>query len=288
MTIKLGMDNSAHSKMAFDVDAEPLAASILVGYEPLLLLMTFEESLATTNKTTRRTLLAFWRRLLSKGKLLVPPHYIVDVHVHAYHQSPATYDWKKVTVRWKAVEDDICHGNYEDDDTLSAQQRTEVKGLLDQFETFFPTPVTAVATAPITFEKWLTKEREPGGDFWGICAKFYEEAFGPNSIYDAVPPLEKTPDETQMRDFVGKCPPFDAFVSAMLIRYYDQYVRSPMSPRLDAGRNDLMMAAYLPYCDLFLTDDKKQCRCLNTVAAALKIPTAIEMYKDFRKRIMVG
>jgi len=48
-----------------------------------------------------------------------------------------------------------------------------------------------------------------------------------------------------------------------------------------AGRNDLMMAAYLPYCGRFVTADWAQKNELRDIAREATVDCDILSYKDF-------
>jgi hypothetical protein len=59
--------------------------------------------------------------------------------------------------------------------------------------------------------------------------------------------------------------------------------RCLIGERFKAGRNDLFMSLYLPYCDIFVTAEKKgeQERCLKEIASLLGLKTSILSYDDF-------
>jgi len=48
-----------------------------------------------------------------------------------------------------------------------------------------------------------------------------------------------------------------------------------------AGRNDQMMAVYLPYCDRFVTREKKQLERLRDVSAEAKLNCEVSSYDAF-------
>jgi hypothetical protein len=60
------------------------------------------------------------------------------------------------------------------------------------------------------------------------------------------------------------------------------YSLSPTHVKIPkAGRNDLMMAAYLPYCDRFLTQDYAQHRDLTAIASAANVQTEVTFFEQF-------
>jgi len=85
--------------------------------------------------------------------------------------------------------------------------------------------------------------------------------------------LSNPPDDAVLKTFLDLCPPMRAIVYAFELTHYDRSLRKEKALSYKAGRNDQMMAVYLPYCDQFLTDDKQQHRCLTEVASRAGIPT---------------
>jgi hypothetical protein len=62
-------------------------------------------------------------------------------------------------------------------------------------------------------------------------------------------------------------------------------VRPHAAPRAGraptAKRNDLMMAAYLPYCSRFVTGDRAQKKELHEIVTEAKIDCEILSFRDF-------
>jgi hypothetical protein len=50
-----------------------------------------------------------------------------------------------------------------------------------------------------------------------------------------------------------------------------------------AGRNDLMMAVYLPYCDRFLTQDFAQHKDLTKIASAARLQSEVTFFEEFSR-----
>ena len=81
-------------------------------------------------------------------------------------------------------------------------------------------------------------------------------------------------DEESIRLFYDLCPPFRAMVVTMLISQYDRCFRdiSKGEPSLRAGRVDTLMATYLPYCNIFVSEDPSQVNLLREVLVHAKMP----------------
>jgi hypothetical protein len=55
-----------------------------------------------------------------------------------------------------------------------------------------------------------------------------------------------------------------------------------------AGRDDQMMATYLPYCDQFVTEDKKQLERLREISGEAKLGCVVSSYSAFWACLLVG
>jgi hypothetical protein len=85
------------------------------------------------------------------------------------------------------------------------------------------------------------------------------------------------------------CPPFQAFVLAIFINFYDNAVESLKtkntgksdSKRAKASRNDLFQALYLPYCDRFVSADAGCLSALTWVSNGMRSVAKVQSYADF-------
>jgi hypothetical protein len=120
---------------------------------------------------------------------------------------------------------------------------------------------------------WVIPEvQHPGGIFWnGYGAAYYER------------PAGNRPDEETVRRFVKVCPPFRALILGACMAQYERSVRDlSVGKSYRAGRADLLMSVYLPYCDQFITSDPRQERCLREISAAGDLTTRVLSYASFR------
>jgi hypothetical protein len=98
--------------------------------------------------------------------------------------------------------------------------------------------------------------------------------------YDLVTTMDST--ETTVKEFVDSCPPFLSLIYAEFVPWYNNAVRDPKTgERVIAHSNDLYMSVYLPYVDLFVTDDTDAEKALHEVARLAKSETKILSYDDF-------
>lgn len=76
------------------------------------------------------------------------------------------------------------------------------------------------------------------------------------------------------------CPPFLAACYGLVMAWYSGSLRV-QDGTATAGRNDLMMAAYLPYSSRFVTADWAQRNELRDIAREAKVGCEILSYKEF-------
>ena len=75
----------------------------------------------------------------------------------------------------------------------------------------------------------------------------------------------------------------------MLVSWYDRSLRDRRTgQKLRAGRVDMLMSVYLPYCDKFITAEQngEQERCLREVAAVAGLETEILSYDNFYGQLL--
>jgi hypothetical protein len=85
------------------------------------------------------------------------------------------------------------------------------------------------------------------------------------------------------------CPPFRAAIYALCLSWYDRCIRPPdAQPEFVAGRNDMLMSVYLPYCGRFVVADWNQEQCLREVASASDVACAILSYRKSKSSFTVA
>lgn len=102
--------------------------------------------------------------------------------------------------------------------------------------------------------------------------------------------LNADASEATIKEFSDVCPPFRAFIYRMLLSWYDLAVRDRHAgQKFRAGRNDMFMSVYLPYCDKFVNVDAngEQEKCLREVVAVAGLETQILSYDNFCDSFLV-
>jgi hypothetical protein len=75
-------------------------------------------------------------------------------------------------------------------------------------------------------------------------------------------------------------------MGAVIAHYQYAIPRGSEKAEFAAGRNDLFMAVYLPYCDVFVTDDVGQQNALRAIAQEVGLGVKILSYPDFRAELL--
>jgi hypothetical protein len=262
-------------------DSEPLMRGLELGYQVCLTAMTADEILSITKNPERReALLKRFGRLLSNSRCIWPPNEVVRLHVLNYQHDRSQYDWRRVDVRAQAYEDVIARRTYPD---ISIEQRKVHLELKKQFEKAWkslrPKLDDIIAKDPSQrlsdFREAADASIKPGGVLWGFGKGLYDHATGSTADGGI------TDDEVEV--FIDVCPPFRAACYAFVMAWFN-YSLSRTDVRIaKAGRNDLMMAVYLPYCDRFLTQDFAQHKDLTEIASAARLQSEVTFFEEFSR-----
>ena len=282
----IAMDNSVLNRLAKENDPKQVVAALLSGYEVRVPEMAFGEAIATPKPEVRMKLMEVCRLLVASGGGITAAHWLMDRHIKRFHDYPLRYSWRNVQSRYFYLEEAVLSGNYHADEALVSEQATEMKADQDGFEQLFPKS-TRTTPFPKSFADWLTECQVKDGSFWNTARILYCGAFRSKDCIMIGRSLSKPPDDAVLQTFLDLCPPMRAIVYAIELTHYDRSLRQAKAISYKAGRNDQMMAVYLPYCDQFLTDDKQQHRCLTEVASHAGIPTQVRFCDDFRSSLPI-
>jgi hypothetical protein len=116
---------------------------------------------------------------------------------------------------------------------------------------------------------------KPGGVLWGFGKWLYDDATGATA--------DTGISDDEVKVYIEVCPPFRAVCHAFVMAWFN-YSLSPTHDKIPkAGRNDLMMAVYLPYCDRFVTQDFAQHKDLTEIASAAKLQSEVTFFEEFSR-----
>jgi hypothetical protein len=277
----LSFDTSAINKLADDLESEVLKVGLRAAFFVRFTSTNVEEIIATCDSTRRKDLLNCIRSLLTAGDCINPYHWIIEQLVRNFERDPKSFDWRQVSVRFQNAEGEVARQEFINDD-LSAEQRQHSRTAAKKFEEIYTSPRPKFDSF---FENYLGQRpsiselveffKRCGGAIWGLGAMLYGKV------------AQGASDETTIRHFYDVCPPFRALLLGLGIAIHERCVRDEKGGEsYRAGRQDLLSAVYLPYCDSYVTDDGKQARCLQVVASECNIDVMVLPYNEFRSRLI--
>ena len=283
---RIGFDTSVFNALEREgAGAETLLKEVTARFHLLLFGLAAGEILSTPTKKAiiREALLARCQRLLASGQCLWPPHYVIKLLISEHSKNPAQFDWTKVDVRARVYERAIIDRDFTE--PLCVQQRKEqfeaeenwarmwkgVKLALDKFLATDP------SQRPSSYHDVIVITTVQGGALGGFGRILYSRITGRDIA------------EAEIMAFMDVCPPFRATCYALVMDLCVHGLGIRLQGDLPpAGRNDLMMAAYLPYCGQFVTDDKPQEVSLRSIAAEASIACDVLAYESFRAGVLVA
>ena len=283
-------DTSAHNRLVDDGPrSEPIIAALQSGLFFRFAGLSIEELIAIPDPGRRAALFGSCGRI-QKGRTdcIQPQNELLRLLILAHSNDPFAFDWKSVNVRALDYETGIGDRTLIGDEELSAEQRRDQFAQAKEYDRIFSRPRAEIEKVfaahgeapPITFSQAIARlQASEGALMWGIGKRLYDRAAGTDA------------SESTIRDFIDRCPPFRALLYAMLVSWYDRGVRDRHTgEKLTAGRNDLFMAVYLPYCDQFVTAEvrREQEKCLRAVASAANLETKVLSYDDFCDSFLVA
>lgn len=283
MSPKIIFDTSAINALRnAGAAAEPLLRGLTCGFEVIVTGMCVEELIATPTATDREELLRRLDWLLRSAQCIWPPHEIIRRLISSHCSNSSEFDWKKVGVRARAYENAILRRDL--DDTLCANQRNHHFDAEKDFEKLWrplrPKLDMILAKEPSkrpkNYRKAVAIVEIEGGFLWGLGQRLYKYI------------SKKEPTESDIKSFMDVCPPFRAACYGLIMAWYNWSLRDLRAQKSTAGRNDLMMAAYLPYCDLFISNDRSQRENLREIASEAKVECAILSFDEFHQGLLLG
>ncbi len=246
--------------------------------------VNLEEIAATPKMRRRLELIDVCRRLLPSGDCIQTFSDVIVSHVRHFETS-ASYNWRNVPVLFPEGKREIRRPHWLLSDDLAEQQHRELKALnaeflgvfksaRDHFQGLFD---SGAAQAPIDLIELVRHLKINPGAFWAFGADFYSRATG-----HAV-------DENTVRRLVTECPPFHALILAMCMVEFQECIRDFKMPSMAVGRIDVCSAVYLPYCDIFVSAEKRgrQAKALREIARVGDFDVEIVSYDEFRERLML-
>jgi hypothetical protein len=272
-------DTNAHNRLVDDLRSESVLAEMKSMWFRFAGL-SMEELFATSPASRRNDLFTSCRKIQSgPSECFLPSNLLTEQLILAHFNDPAGFNWKTVDVRWPDCDRAIRDPKFYDDEPVSKEQRDFQWELRQSDKQRFVKlrpqlqPIFAAhgEAPPTTCREAIFRLDNVGNGAMWYQAQFY---------YDLVTTMDST--EATVKEFAAACPPFLALIYAKFLPWYNNAVRDPNTgERVIAGSNDLYMSVYLPYVDMFVTDDEDQERALREVARLAKLEAKILSYRDF-------
>jgi hypothetical protein len=254
--------------------SEPLMKGLECGFQVILTAMSADEIISTKRPERREALLSRFGRLLYSANCICPPHEIIGLLICAHSTDPSRFDWTKVDVRARAYEAAIPVRNF--DNELCIQQRKEQFEVQESFARSWKElrpHLDAIlakdpSKRPSSYRDAVTIAVRNGGVLWSFGQGLYKHVSGTE------------PTEAEIKAFMDVCPPVRAACYGLVMAWFHGSL-CLSDGTATAGRNDLKMATYLPYCERFVTADWAQRKDLHEIATEAKIGCEILSFEEF-------
>lgn len=293
----LMFDTSVHNRLVnIGASANSIHAAIKSQYFFRLSGLSFEEMMSTPQAADRLALLDGCRQLTAgragrSWDCLNPPYEVLRILITAHAKARADFQWLTVDVRSGGLAHEIRTGTLTADDALANLQKTEQNASIKGYKTLWvklrdklnPIFTAQSIPRPKTFEEAF-KNGSPEL-FSSIGKGLYDAGLR----FDAELRGEKVGPDTDMatvQHFIDNCPPFRALLCSLLMSWYNTSLRDGnTSEKFAAGRNDLFMAVYLPFCDVFVTRDAEQESCLRELTKYIGVDTEVLAFDAFKDEL---
>lgn len=254
--------------------SEPLMKGLECGFEVILTAMSADEIISNKTPQKREALLSRFGRLLYSAKCIWPPHEIIRLLLSAHSRNPAQFDWTKVDLRARAYEVAIPLRDFNNE--LCVQQRKEQFEVEERFKKMWKglRPLLDAILAkepskrPTSYRQAVAIAVMDGGVLWSFGRGLYKYVSG------------NEPSEAEIKAFMDACPPFRTACYGLVMAWYTGSLRV-QDGTATAGRNDLMMATYLPYSDRFVTADWAQRKELRDITTEANIDCGVLSFEEF-------
>jgi hypothetical protein len=279
----LSLDTSGVNALLRDGGTSaPLFAGLVAGYSVRMSATVIDEIIANSSVEVREQLRRICRNfLLNDGDIVLPFHEITRKLARQFDRD-SKVDFSRLDVRSEDYEDFIRQGDVSGYEVLFAEQRQSAQVVSSQFERVFnrvrakyQKAFVEIGERPESAAQLEEIFKKPGGHYWGLAANLYERA------------IDKRVDENTIRKFIDACPPFKALMSALTVGLFDRCVPAEIDDTR-AGRNDLFMSVYLPYCEQFISNDHSQQKALRQVVSLAGLETKVRWYREFSRSLSVG
>lgn len=285
----LTFDTSAHDRLVkLGESANPLYNSIRNQYFFRLAGSAFEEMVSVPDAADRLAQLDGCRRL-TQGRwwdCLYPPGEVLRLFIAAHAADPSNFQWLNVDVRSGGLAYELRTGELTADDALAILQKTEQYAAQADYRQSWQRVRAALepifkqhkAARPKTFAEAYANHR--GSLLPALGKGLYDAGLRATAALQGEIATPDT-DPSQVQHFFENCPPFRAMLCGVMLSWFNTSLKHKSGERFAAGRDDMFMAVYLPLCDLFVTRDRDQHKCLAEVTQYADVGTEVAYFDEF-------
>jgi len=276
-------DTSAVNKLADREDRDALIVAMKIAHQHWIPFYIFEEIAATQSSERRSPLLGVCRNLIgSTGRILWSPVPLIQGALGLFAEF-GEVDMEVVLRSVPEFEREISLGTVFDDD-LARVQWEETKQRLQSVEDFFQ-------QMKVPYENYCRSRLDHPMRLDAFIAQCLTDGLPQRSIRDLCSALlGRAVDLHYSEKFAAAFLQINSIISDYLVAHYYRSqttpTPSPAWPR-PAGPFDLHAAAYLPVCDLFISDDRKQQEALRGVAERNQTQGRVFWFEDYVKTFSV-
>ncbi len=269
-------DTSAINRLANDADGRIIAKAIGAVHHLRITATSIAESAADPGTDHRRQLFEVFKLLLSNGQCTIPFQWIIERLAKTYFKRPENFEWNSIVIRFldaeRPLHEDVFHDHAE-----SERIRHEDKAWAEEFEQIYKNErppfddIFAGSNDKLrpSFKEFCKVALRKDGHGWSIIEGLFEKSTGSKTNFEA------------MADFANKCPPVRA---ALMWAHYKKCIAGRRSTSIGrAGRQDLMSSVYLPYCNIFVTNDSGQKNALLEIKDEARLAPQVMAFEDFIK-----
>jgi hypothetical protein len=228
--------------------ASPLMRKLAWEFEVLVSFANLEEIISTTSTGERLALVNRFERLRRSGKCLVPPTELTELMVLSHAGAPRGFEWRAVDVWLSAASEEMIAKREYLGDEFCEQHKAEMREFENRFTQALKSARPALDGIPSEerpeYKELVEGDHNNGRFICNLIAGIYRTVSG-SQLSDA-----------EVDGLLDACPPLRALALGQLKGFHVWSLRGHQGIKgKPAGRADLAMAAYLPYCHWFVTND---------------------------------
>ena len=275
-------DTSGLNALVDETESHLIQRALAIGFRVRLTETNVCEVAATKDSDRRMQLLKLCRHLIFAGESINPYNEILQLLSRAHAANRRMFDWRTVDVRSPELEEEIARPTFLGTQELADEVRRDNRLSNRQFQEMWQDARAKFSAelreqGPISVDKVFEALADVNSPMWRLAGSIYKTTTG------------IALEAAEARAFIEACPPAKAMLYANCVGQYQWGVKNTNETSLyRAGRLDVFAAAYLPYCERFVTRDLGQYEALKLVANRAGLATEVCTYADFRRGLLLA